>query len=110
MAIVDEEDKVIGFISEKDIIRACLPGYFDMLHTASFIPDMNQISKKLEQISDDPVEKHMRRDIIMVGEDDDDLQAAEIIIRKNVKNLPVVDREGHLVGQVRRIDLLRHLV
>jgi predicted transcriptional regulator len=81
-----------------------------MLHTASFIPDMNQISKKLEQISDDPVEKHMRRDIIMVGEDDDDLQAAEIIIRKNVKNLPVVDREGHLVGQVRRIDLLRHLV
>ncbi len=110
MAIVDEEDKVIGFISEKDIIRACLPGYFDMLHTASFIPDMNQISKKLEQIADDPVEKYMRRDIIMVGQDDDDLQAAEIIIRKNVKNLPVVDREGHLVGQVKRIDLLRHLV
>jgi predicted transcriptional regulator len=110
MAIVDEEDKVIGFISEKDIIRACLPGYFDMLHTASFIPDMNQISKKLEQISDDPVEKHMRRDIIKVNEDDDDLQAAEIIIRKNVKNLPVLDREGHLVGQVKRIDLLRHLV
>jgi len=110
VAIVDEEDKVIGFISEKDIIRACLPGYFDMLHTASFIPDMNQISKKLEQISNDPVEKHMRRDLIKVSEDDDDLQAAEIIIRKNVKNLPVVDKEGRLVGQVTRIDLLRHLV
>jgi len=110
MPIVDEEDKVIGFISEKDIIRACLPGYFDMLHTASFIPDMNQISKKLEQISDDPVEKYMQRDMIVVTEDDDDLQAAEVIIRKNIKNLPVIDKYGRLVGQVKRIDLLRHLL
>ncbi len=110
VAVVDEEDKVIGFISEKDIIRACLPGYFDMLHTASFIPDMNQISKKLDQISGDPVEKYMQRDIIVVSADDDDMQAAEIIIRKNIKNLPVVDEYGRLVGQVKRIDLLRHLV
>jgi len=110
VAVVNEEDKVIGFISEKDIIRACLPGYFDMLHTASFIPDMNQISKKLDQISGDPVEKYMQRDIIVVSADDDDMQAAEIIIRKNIKNLPVVDEYGRLVGQVKRIDLLRHLV
>jgi len=32
------------------------------------------------------------------------------VIRQGVKNLPVVNAEGRLVGRVRRIDLLRHLL
>ncbi len=110
MPIVDEEEKVIGYISEKDLIKAALPGYFEMLHTTSFIPDLNQISKKLAQIADDPVEKYMQHDAIVVTEDDDDLQAADLIIRKGTKSLPVVDSEGRLVGKVKRIDLLHHLL
>ncbi len=108
--IVDEEEKVIGYISEKDLIKAALPGYFEMLHTTSFIPDLNQISKKLAQIADDPVEKYMQHNAIVVTEDDDDLQAADLIIRKGTKSLPVVDSEGRLVGKVKRIDLLHHLL
>ncbi|MCK4683246.1 CBS domain-containing protein [Candidatus Bipolaricaulota bacterium] len=108
--IVDEEEKVIGYISEKDLIKAALPGYFEMLHTASFIPDLNQISKKLAQIADDPIEKYMQHNAIVVTEDDDDLQAADLIIRKGTKSLPVVDSEGRLVGKVKRIDLLHHLL
>jgi CBS domain-containing protein len=106
----DEEGKLIGFISEKDLIKAALPGYFEMLHSTSFIPDMNQLSKKLNQIADDPIEKYMHSDVVCVREDDDDLQAADLIIRKNVKSLPVVDNEGRLVGVIKRIDLLRHLL
>ncbi len=110
MPIVDDAGVLIGVISEKDLIRAALPGYFEMLHTTSFIPDFNQLSKKLAQIAHDPIERYMRTDVITISEDDDDLQAADIIIRKNLKNLPVVDKEGRLVGVVRRIDLLRHLL
>jgi len=107
MPVVDEEGKLIGFISERDLIRAALPGYFEMLHSASFLPDMNQLAKKLAQIADDPIEKYMHREVHYVTEDDDDLRAAEL---EGVKNLPVVDREGRLVGRVRRIDLLRHFL
>ena len=74
MPIVDEEGKLIGVISEKDLIKAALPGYFEMLHSTSFIPDMNQLAKKLVQIADDSIEKYMERDFICVEEDDDDLQ------------------------------------
>jgi len=110
MPIVDEEGTLIGVISEKDLIKAALPGYFEMLHSTSFIPDMNQLAKKLTQIADDPIEKYMQRDIISIEEDDDDLQAADLIIRKNLKSLPVVNKEGRLVGVVKRIDLLEHLL
>lgn len=110
MPVVDDEGKLVGFISEKDVIRAALPGYFELLHSASFIPDMNQLSKKLAQIANDPVEKYMHREVYYVTEDDDDLRAADLIIRRGVKNLPVVNSDGRLVGRVRRIDLLRHFL
>ena len=110
MPVVDDDGKLIGFISEKDLIRAALPGYFEMLHSASFIPDMNQLATKLTQIADEPLEKFMRREVHHVTEDDDDLRAADLVIRQGVKNLPVLDSEGRLVGRVRRIDLLRHFL
>ncbi len=110
MPIVDEGGKLIGVISEKDLIKAALPGYFEMLHSTSFIPDLNQLSTKLTKIADDPIEHYMKTDVIAIPDTDDDLQAADIIIRKNLKSLPVVDKEGRLVGVVRRIDLLRHLL
>ncbi|MFC2099618.1 HPP family protein [Candidatus Bipolaricaulota bacterium] len=108
--VVDEENRLIGFISEKDLIRAALPGYFEMLHSASFIPDMNQLARKLDQIADEPIEKYMNQKVLSVTEEDDDLRAADLIIRKGVKNLPVVDDAGRLIGRVRRIDLLRRLL
>ena len=108
--VVDEEGRLTGFISEKDLIRAALPGYFEMLHSTSFIPDMNQLARKLAQIADEPIEKFIRTPVMSVTEDDDDLQAADLIIRKGVKNVPVVDGDGRLVGRVRRIDLLRHFL
>jgi len=108
--VVDNDGRLTGFISEKDLIRAALPGYFEMLHSASFIPDMNQLAGKLEQIADQPIEKYMRHDVMSVTEEDDDLRAADLIIRKGVKNLPVVDSDNRLIGRVRRIDLLRRLL
>jgi CBS domain-containing protein len=108
--IVDDEGKLIGIISEKDVIRAALPGYFEMLHSASFIPDMNQLARKLAEIADDPISGYMRSSPLHVTEQDDVLQAADLIIRQGLKNLPVVDGEMHLIGRVKRIDLLKHFV
>lgn len=108
--VVDNEEKLIGFISESDIIKAALPGYFELLNGIAFIPDMNQLSKKLVQIEDDAIEKYMQREVIWVYDDDDDLQVADTMIRKNIRNIPVVDREGHLVGVVTRINLVQQLL
>jgi CBS domain-containing protein len=50
LLVVDEEGKVVGVISERDIIRALLPSYVDMLHSTSFLPSLDQLKKKLEEI------------------------------------------------------------
>jgi CBS domain-containing protein len=80
-----------------------------MLSSASFLPSMDRLAKKLREIENHPVERYMTKGVIVVHPDDTDLYAADLMIRKGLKQLPVVDEDGHLVGLVRRIDLLSRL-
>jgi len=109
LPVVDEEGRVIGVVSERDIIRALLPGYMDLLRSASFLPSLNQMAKKLKEIAHLPVERFMTREVVACKPEDTDLHVADLMLRKGLKQIPVVDEAGRLVGVVRRIDLLSHL-
>lgn len=108
--VLDDEGKVVGFISERDVIEAALPDYFEMLRTAFYIPDIDQLSKKLEEIEDDSISEYMTEDVVSVSEDEEDLHVADLIIRNGLHRVPVVDRDEMLAGIVRRIDLLGTLI
>ena len=45
LPVVDNDQNVIGIITESDITKACLPGYYKELQNPSFIPDFDQFSK-----------------------------------------------------------------
>jgi CBS domain-containing protein len=105
--VVNEEGRIVGIISERDIIEGALPGYFEVLHG---ITDMNHLSQKLREIENDRIEFYMTPEVVTVEEDEDDLVAADLMIRKNVKSLPVVNKDGIFVGVLRRIDLLKDLL
>ncbi|MCX8103281.1 MAG: CBS domain-containing protein [Candidatus Bipolaricaulota bacterium] len=105
--VVNDEGRIVGIISERDIIEGALPGYFEVLYG---ITDMNHLSQKLREIENDHIEFYMTPEVIKIEEDEDDLTAADLMIRKNVKVLPVVNKDGILVGMLRRIDLLKDLL
>ena len=105
--VVNDEGRIVGIISERDIIEGALPGYFEVLYG---ITDMNHLSQKLREIEHDRIEFYMTPDVIKIEEDEDDLTAADLMVRKNVKSLPVVNRDGVFVGVLRRIDLLKDLL
>lgn len=108
--VVDDEGFVVGFISERDVIEAALPDYFEMLRTALYIPDINQLSSELEEIEGDPVSDHMTEEVVSIDRDEEDLHVADLIIRNGLNRIPVVDEDGLLAGIVRRIDLLGALL
>jgi len=107
--VLNVDGAIKGFISEKDIVKAALPGYFDLLQDPSFLPDFDQFSKRLRKVSLDPVEKFMVRDVVTFDVDDSDFQVAMIMMRENLKRAPVVS-EGVFIGMVSRADLLDHLL
>ncbi|SHH45928.1 CBS domain-containing protein [Thermosipho atlanticus DSM 15807] len=104
--VVNEDYKVVGFISENDIIRAALPSYFSLLQSASFIPDLNQFVRNLKKISNKPVSGIMTKPAIVIKESTPLLHAADLMIRHSLKILPVVDDEERLIGVITRMKIL----
>ena len=107
--VVDPSGKVLGFVSEKDIVKAALPGYFDYLQDPSFIPDYGQFQKRLKKIGLDPVSKVMAKDVVSFSEEDSDFYVAITLIRNHLKRAPVT-KNGVLVGVVNRADLLERIM
>lgn len=109
LPILDDEGRLVGVVAEADIVRAALPGYLEMLHSASFLPSLNQLGRRLEEMAPEPISKYMSQEVFAVGLEDEDLHIADTLIRKGLRQLPVVDENGRLLGVVRRIDLLARL-
>lgn len=107
--VVDLDGKVVGILSEKDIVRAALPGYFELLQDSTFIPDLGQFRFRLRRVSREAVKKYMTKKVITFTENDSDFHVAMILIKNNIKRAPVV-RDGALAGMINRADLLQHLM
>lgn len=106
MPVVDDEMRILGYISENDVVNAVIPSYFGMLQSASFIPDTNQLKKKLFLIKDEPISKYMAKSVITVKESDTLLHASDLLIRHKFFSLCVVDEEERLTGLVNRSRIL----
>ncbi len=109
--IVDDDNRVVGFISAKDIMSASLPGYLEMLQSTSFIPDTNTLVRNLTTIRSKPLKDVLRtKRVIKVKEDDTALYAADLIIKNGINSLIVVDEQDRLIGIVSRVELLLALL
>lgn len=107
--VVDDQLRLVGFLSEQDIVQAALPGYFEYLQDSFVIPDFGQFQNRLRRVSLERVEKYMVRKVISFQEDDSDFYVAMTLIKHNIKRAPVV-LDGILAGMVNRADLLERIM
>ena len=108
--VTDDDDHLVGVVSERDVLAAALPRYMELLHSGAFLPNLDQLSRGLNRVADEPVSRLMSRNVISVCDTADDLQAADLLLRNRLRCLPVVDVDGRLVGIVRRVDLFKHVL
>ncbi len=109
LPVVDEDQRVIGFISQHDIVAALLPNYLGIISSNVFLTEFIQLSKKLKEYAHRKVEEFMTEDIITISEDDNEVMAADLLIRHKIHHLPVL-RDGFLVGIVTMKDLLKAML
>ena len=87
-AVVDNKERLVGVLSEKDCLRTLVHGAYSGLPSG----------KVSEFMSKDPETIHADLDIFSV---------ADMFLNRTYRRLLVVDEEKKLVGQITRRDLLR---
>lgn len=81
--IVLKDNKIIGIITENDIVR-----------------NVSNLDRKISQI--------MSKRVLTINEDEDIDNAAELMGKNKIKRVPVIDKNGRLTGIVTTTDLIAH--
>jgi CBS domain-containing protein len=114
--VVDSENKVVGIVSESDLVLSeeesdlHLPHYIDIMGGIVFIGSMKGFDKKLEKAFATNVRDLMTPDPVLVTTDESAESVAKKIAETHHNHLPVVDGDGRLAGMVTRADALAALV
>ncbi|MGO9217596.1 MAG: CBS domain-containing protein [Streptosporangiaceae bacterium] len=101
LPVVDEAGKVIGVVSESDMLvkeadQACHPGR---------LADLRR-RREHEKAAGITAAELMTSPPIVIHPDEPAQHAARLMYDRGVKRLPVVDEAGHLLGIVSRSDVL----
>jgi CBS domain-containing protein len=108
LPVVDDERRVVGILTDGDVLRRLeLPdaGVQSALTRA-------ELGRELEALrhSGQTVQDIMVRPVVTTTDDAPVAKAVKVMTQRAVKRLPVVDRDGRLIGVVSRVDVLRALV
>jgi CBS domain-containing protein len=100
--VVDETNHPQGVISQGDLIyRAKMPLRLGILVSAN----ADRIKSVMQCLSQVSAEKIMTRPAICIREDKLLVEAVDLMLRKSLKRLPVIDADGALSGILSRQDI-----
>ncbi len=116
VAVADADRKVVGIVSESDLILSDeesdlhLPHYLEIMGGIVFIGSMKGFEKRLEKAFATKVSELMTADPIVVHTYEAADRVAKKIADHHHNHLPVVDEDGRLAGMVTRADALAAVV
>ena len=107
LVVVDDDRKVTGILSSWDIIQHIVPNYLEEdKHLASFEAG-DVFAQRTREVANDPITKFMTAKVKTVNQKDTLMEAAALLSEFRIRQLPVVDDDGHLVGYINRTDIKR---
>lgn len=86
--VIDSNHRLIGFLSESDVLAKMLASIYHNEHTVD-VADL------------------MRKDVLTVKPYDSVIELAQTMLKNKPKVYPVVDDDGNLLGTICRNDVLR---
>lgn len=111
LPVVDEEEKLAGYISERALLAAIFPSYLKELRKSDFIRrDFASLLDSCREAAAKRVEEIMVSEPISIRVTDSESHAAELFIHHGIRNLPVVSEEDRVVGVIRLRDVVKRLL
>ena len=109
LPVLNDDGRVIGIISEKDILRAVIPGYLGYMDDNFAMPDIDKIKARIKLVGNDVVRDYMSKNAIVFDEYETVSNAMVTMFKKDIHRAPVVAANS-LVGGVDREEILKGFV
>jgi|PersoiStandDraft_1058852.scaffolds.fasta_scaffold99662_1 CBS domain-containing protein len=112
--VIDKEGKLIGIVSEADIIRENIkvqfPFYFDPLMVSGYIADFEKYSEDIKDYLNVKVELIMNHRVKTSNLSTPVSEVADIMISNSVNRIPVIDENKKVVGIITRADIIKSMI
>lgn len=95
LAVVDADRRLLGVISELDVLRALFPRYLTELQHTAFLTDVAALDQRAFQTRDRPA-LEFARTVDLLDADESETHAAERFLHTGEQALPVVEGERFL--------------
>lgn len=111
LPVVNAEGQLVGIVSETDLMwqetGATPPAYIMLLDSVIYLENPKRYERDLHKVLGQTVADVMSRDVITTRPEQSLRSAAKLMHEKNVRRLPVLDHENHVVGILTRGDIIR---
>ena len=107
---VCEGKKVVGFVTEKDILNKFFPSIQEFIEDTVHESNFLEMEEKASTILSLPVSKIMSKNPVTVTPDTPLLKAQSLMTVKEIGRLPVVDEDNKLIGMISKGDVFKSLV
>jgi CBS domain-containing protein len=109
MMVIDEQDRLVGMLSMYDILLFVRPKHAGLWGEMEDLPLEGVFDELLERVKPVRVADIMTTDVVTIGPDTHVLVIADLMIKRHIRRLPVVDGT-EVVGIVYISDLFYHLL
>ncbi|MFQ6008208.1 MAG: CBS domain-containing protein, partial [Candidatus Zixiibacteriota bacterium] len=109
LAVVDKDNKLLGVISDRDLIKAALPDYQALISNLNYSLDVEPFEELLKQEDKIMVSQLYRTDYEVTTPETRIVEVAAMMIFKDVRRV-FVTSEDNLVGVLLRKDIVNMII
>lgn len=111
VSVVDDNNKLLGIISEGDLlykkVRPHVPHYVNVLGASIYYNGIGEYNAKFKKLLASHVHELMTDEVITTTPDKEVEEIVSVMLDQHLKNVPVVDKDYHLVGILSRRDIIK---
>lgn len=109
LPVIDNNGKLVGMFTEKELIAKILPSYVKNVGRFVYNENPKAIRQKIIGINELKVKDIMRKEVVTVDEDTTLCEVAHLMLMQKARRIPVYNKAKDVVGIIARGEVVKAL-
>lgn len=109
LPVVDKDNTLIGIIAEEDLLSKLYPSYQEYMDDFRSASDFEEMEEKIGELKKLQAQDIMNRKIHLTYPEGPILRALSKMIVRQIRQLPVIDKQRKLIGIITKGDVFDYL-